>query len=419
VLALKKEKVLGVQALILDKNRNPIKNQPYQFEFAGKIIKGITGPDGLTEKIMTLSPQDEVRFLVEKFDKSLKEVTSFISGYGNKLVTLVSPSIKVEAKTEKHPDAKPGQLPDKKAPVTPQHDPKKDQPPTTDKKNFDPKSIPTKTQDGKPLTKVEGDIPDLTFLDEFNGESMTEADYEWAAKELGVEKAAIKAFAVVESGSSGFATVGKRKVPKILYERHKFAKATSNKYSKQYPDISLPSAYYNAKAKYVIADEAYKKSHGVPQDVDYYRAVGKKDSEETKAAAQSLADLIKSGKVSAERDKYSDVAGSYKRLLKAYQLDQNAALESCSWGAFQIMGEYWKTMKYASAKDFVKAISRSPKEQIKSFVMYIKYVSPGIVANLKAHKWAAVAAAYNGPTYKDNNYDDKLAAAYKKFKDEG
>lgn len=66
--------------------------------------------DGLTKKIMTASPQDEVRILIERLDKTLKEVATAASGYGNKLVTPVSPSIKIEAKTEKHPDLKPGQI---------------------------------------------------------------------------------------------------------------------------------------------------------------------------------------------------------------------------------------------------------------------------------------------------------------------
>lgn len=251
---------------------------------------------------------------------------------------------------------------------------------------------------------------------------MTDSDYEWAANKLGIEKAAIKAFAVVESGGSGFAKIGKRDVPKILYERHKFSKKTNHQYSAKYPDISLPNAYYNSKTRYVSADAAYKKSHGVPDDVDYYRPVrakGKnKDSKEVQASAVTLKELLKSGKATAERDKYSDVKGSYKRLLKAYQLNPNAALESCSWGSFQIMGEYWKTMKYSSVKEFTRAMSRSPKEQIKAFVLYIEHVNPKIKKHLKKHDWVNVAAAYNGPGYKDNNYDLKLEAAYEKYKDE-
>lgn len=112
-IVLKKEQVLGFQALMLDADRNPIAGLEYQFEFAGRIIKGVTELGGLTKKIMTDSPQDQVRILVRRLDKSLKEIAAVASGYGNKLVTLVSPSIKVEAKTEKHPDVKPGQLPNR------------------------------------------------------------------------------------------------------------------------------------------------------------------------------------------------------------------------------------------------------------------------------------------------------------------
>jgi hypothetical protein len=194
---------------------------------------------------------------------------------------------------------------------------------------------------------------------------MGEEDYAWAAKELGVEKAAIKAFAIVESGGSGFLLLGRRTVPKILYERHKFAALTKNKFSKDYPDISLPNAYYNNKAKYVPADDEYKKKKGVDNDISFYRAVGKKDSKEVKESALSLAELLASGKVTALDDKYLDGPGSYKRLVKAYQLDKRAALESCSWGAFQIMGEYWGTMKYASAENLPKRFPGLRKSRLK------------------------------------------------------
>jgi murein DD-endopeptidase MepM/ murein hydrolase activator NlpD len=419
VLMLHKKDVLGVQALVLDKDRNPVRNQPYHFEFGGMIMQGVTGLDGLTKKIMTISPHDEVKIFIERLDKSMKEIATVTSGYGNKLVTLVSPSIKVEAKTEKHPDVKPGKLPDKKEKVQPIYPPKQQQPPTTGKKDLGPKTTPTKTPDGKPLTKVEGDIPNVDFLDEYNGEEMTDADYVWAAKELGVEKAAIKAFATVESGGSGFLKIGKKTYPKILYERHKFAKFTKNKYSAKYPDISLPVAYYNADTKYVLADAEYKKKHNVPDDVEYYRDLNnKKDSKETKDSAVKLEDMLKSGAATAEKDKYLAGLGSYKRLLKAYQLDPEAALKCCSWGAFQILGEYWSVMQYKSAQDFTKCVSRSSKEQIKTFVNYIKFVNPAIKKYLKDHDWEEAAKAYNGAAYKKYHYDEKLEKAYKKFKDE-
>jgi hypothetical protein len=100
---------------------------------------------------MTTSPQDKVRILVERMDTSLKEIATVMSGYGNKLVTLISPSIKIEAKTELHPDVKPGQLPNKHDKPKPIHDPKTKRTPTPDKKDLGPKTTPTQTPDGKPL----------------------------------------------------------------------------------------------------------------------------------------------------------------------------------------------------------------------------------------------------------------------------
>lgn len=82
------------------------------------------------------------------------------------------------------------------------------------------------------------------------------------------------------------------------------------------------------------------------------------------------------------------------------------------------MGEFWKIMGYASAIDFTRSMSRSRKEQIKAFVLYIKYVNPQIKKHLKSHDWDAAARAYNSPGYKVNKYHIKLAATYAKFKGE-
>ncbi len=247
---------------------------------------------------------------------------------------------------------------------------------------------------------------------------MEDSDYVWAANALDVEYAAVKAFAVVESGGAGFINVGKQTVPKILYERHKFAKLTNNQYSKLNPDISLACTYYNTKERYVVADLQHKKKKNVPNDIEYYRSISKKDDKKTKGESLLFLDIVKDGKLVANDNRYLDNIGSYKRLVKAYKLNPVAALESCSWGAFQIMGEFWEEMKFSDVYALVKAMSQSPKEQIKCFVLYIKHVNPKIIAHLKSKDWAAIAKAYNGHGYKANKYDDKLQAAYKKFKGE-
>ena len=135
-LALKKEVVLGIQPLFLDRNRDPIKGLEYFLEFAGRVIQGVTPANGLGKKTFTETAEDEVKILVKRLDGSLKEVGRVVSGYGNKLVTLISPSIKIEAKTEKHPEGKPGERPNPKEKTNPAYDPKTKQPPTIGKEDL-------------------------------------------------------------------------------------------------------------------------------------------------------------------------------------------------------------------------------------------------------------------------------------------
>lgn len=347
-LALKRETVLGFQPLFLDHNRDPISGIEYILEFAGKIIRGITGESGFGKKIFTETPDDEVRIFVKRFDGTLKEVGRTVSGYGNKLVNIISPSVKIEARAERHlaPVSTSGR-PVAGAPDTPAFDPKAKQTPTTGKQALGLEKRMVTTPDGMPITVIKGDIPDLTFLDEYNGEVATEEDYEWAAHQLGIEKAAIKAFSLVESGGGGFIHLQNKLVPKILYERHYFAKFTRNKYSAKYPDISLPCGYYVAGVKYVEADSAYKRKHRVPEDVNYYRSVSKKrDSRATRRRGLEISELLKQKKISPVNDKYLLGISNYKRLTKAYQLNKDAALESCSWNKYdKAIAKEYKRMK--------------------------------------------------------------------------
>lgn len=370
-IMLKKEDVLGFQILILDKDRNPIQGLAYRLESVSLMIKGTTGIDGLSKQVTTASPQDKVRILVERMDKSLKEIACVASGYGNKLVTLISPSIKIEAKTEPHPDVKPGQLPDQHDKPKPIHDPKRKQTPTTDKKDLGPKTTPTQTPDGKPLTKVEGDIPDLDFLIGYTGEEITDADYAAAAMELGCEIEVIQAIEKVESGGkTGFDDYLR---PTILYERHIFSRNSKGKYDAKYHDLSSKTGYkLKKKGDYVAAIDLAN---------NYY------------AATSTI---------------------NYKRLAKAYQLDNDAALKACSWGKFQILGENYKAVGFGSVREMVDAHVKGQKGHLKAFVGYIK--SKKLQNSLKDKNWTAIAKGYNGKGYKKFHYDERIKAAYEKLK---
>jgi hypothetical protein len=52
-------------------------------------------------------------------------------------------------------------------------------------------------------------------------------------------------------------------------------------------------------------------------------------------------------------------------------------------------------------------------EHLKAFATFVS--NAGLLPALKKKDWAAFAASYNGPEYKQNQYDTKLAQAYEKY----
>jgi hypothetical protein len=176
-----------------------------------------------------------------------------------------------------------------------------------------------------------------------------------AAAALGIELAALLAIADVESRDSGFLPDGR---PVILFERHVM-----------------------------------------------YRRLKKAGRDADDLAARFPAF------VNASPGGYRGGAGEWYRLDLARQIDRDAANESASWGKFQIMGFHWATCGFASVAEFVDAMSESEARQLDAFVGFVQ-ADPALLKALKALKWAEVAKRYNGPDYKKNDYDNKLATAY-------
>jgi hypothetical protein len=101
---------------------------------------------------------------------------------------------------------------------------------------------------------------------------------------------------------------------------------------------------------------------------------------------------------------------SYPRLIKAMQIDEVAALKSCSWGLGQIMGGNHVAAGYDNVEKMVQAFIDSEAAQLEGMVDFIK--ANHLDDELRTHNWAAFARGYNGPNYKVNAYDTKLAARY-------
>jgi LysM repeat protein len=385
-LALNKEAVCGVTFQFLDKDHNPIRNLPHVLRYCGKEVQGKTDQTGRV-RIVTHSPTDEITVFVERFAGGLKELTTVVSGYRNKLVTLVSPKLKLEATTRPHPDeSKLSQTPSISTEAS------KTQPSTEKEKisNEDDKSTEvlqsawswlddrfgirtkeTETENGKPVVVVTKDKYDLEFLDKYTGEKLTEADYVAAAKELGCEAEVIKAVEMVESSGSGFDTKNR---PVILFERHVFSRNTvpKHKFDKSHPAISEKKRYHYEKIKKIKVLEELEQ--------DVYPNVGNMDS---------------------------NIEFSYQRLMKAYCLDKDAALKACSWGKFQVLGESYSG-GFSSVQEMVKAVSRNQTGQLKTFVSFAKQMH--MQKMLQDKDWLKIAMRYNGRN--QNGYDKKLEEKY-------
>ena len=108
---------------------------------------------------------------------------------------------------------------------------------------------------------------------------------------------------------------------------------------------------------------------------------------------------------------YGLYSQQHQRLASATNYDRTSALESCSWGIGQVMGYHWYNLGYDSIQDFVNAMYKDEESQLEAMCRYIEI--NGLVDALKNKDWKAFALGYNGKAYAKNNYDTKLANAYK------
>lgn len=182
---------------------------------------------------------------------------------------------------------------------------------------------------------------------------LTPQNYEWAAAVIGCEVEAIQAVAEQEAGIRGpWDEFGR---PNILFERHKFAGHTKNVWNTTHPDISNPNW-----------------------------------------------------------GGYGRYSAQYPKLFRAATLDESAALKSASWGAFQILGENHVAAGSDSVEAFVDAMLTDVKSHLRAFVSFVSK-DRRLVKALKDKDWTAFARIYNGPDYKKNQYDTKMAEIYKRL----
>ena len=184
-------------------------------------------------------------------------------------------------------------------------------------------------------------------------ESLTEADFELVAEELGVEVAAMKAVVVIEAGTAmkGFWAPG---VPVVNFD---------------------PSMYRAHASK--APSKAGDKSAQVPKGLSGY------------------------------------ALKEWTQLTKARHKNAQGANMGTFWGMFQIGGFNYKLCGCKSVTEFVERMSYSELEQLELFARFIE--NTGLVKYLRNKDWAKFARAYNGPSYARRGYHTKMANAYKRF----
>lgn len=186
----------------------------------------------------------------------------------------------------------------------------------------------------------------------------SEGLYQEVAAQLNCEVAAIKAVARVESAGRGFTSGGRLM---CLFEGHVFYEKTDGKFAKSHPSLCYP--------KWVT--KYYKSSYD---------------------------------------DEYVE------RFSAAFRLDADAAIQSSSWGAFQIMGFHYEKLDFDSPGAMLDYLKADLKNHLRLFAKFILLKQNiNLLMALQGKNWGTFAYFYNGQSYKVNRYDSKLKAAYTKY----
>ena len=104
----------------------------------------------------------------------------------------------------------------------------------------------------------------------------------------------------------------------------------------------------------------------------------------------------------------------YARLELARNINNERAFRSVSIGLGQILGENFASAGHRSAAEMFVSAGHSEGNQLMQMVFFIK--NNRLDQYLRNRNWSGFAAGYNGPGYRKNKYDLKLADAYHRAK---
>lgn len=179
------------------------------------------------------------------------------------------------------------------------------------------------------------------------------------AAEFGIEAAALLAVAEIESGGSVFAAIDGRMEPLIRFEGHYFDRRLSGE-----------------------------------------------------AQAKARAEGLASPNAGAIANPASQAA-RWELLERAAAIDRKAAYESVSWGLGQVMGAHWEWLGFADVDALAAEARTGAGGQARLMARFIE--KSGLKEALEKRDWEAFARVYNGPGFRKNAYDTRLAAAHRRY----
>ena len=174
-------------------------------------------------------------------------------------------------------------------------------------------------------------------------------DYRNAGARHGIEPAALHAFADIESNGAGFTKEGRAV---ILYEPHVFSRLTKGQW-----DGYAPAGVVLSYPKWVPPGQR-------PVGCDFHPY-------------------------------QLDQIGRWGLLAFAAELDFEAALKACSWGAFQILGQNHAVIGYPTAWHMVVAFHEGEQAHLDAAVAFL--AANDVLTAMRKGDWARVITVYNGP----------------------
>lgn len=196
-----------------------------------------------------------------------------------------------------------------------------------------------------------------------SGKKMTSNNVENISKFLRCQPAATRAVIEVETGGSGFDSMGN---VKFLFEPHRF-----------YAELKGNSNLLNEAVRQGLAYPKWKGPGSYPKTPEL----------------------------------------RWEQFQKACDLDETKAIRAASWGLGQIMGSEYSEAGYNSPEEMVSAFATSEGEQLHGMANLIKARN----LDIQMRKFPDIAACsafalrYNGAGYKKNQYHTKLQSSYNRW----